>query len=315
MEFAGFLGNSHLKQQLSASLETGRSSHCYLLCGPVGSGKHTLARLLAAALQCSGSVVPCGQCAHCRKAASDIHPDIILWDDPEKKEVPVALIRQLQSDAYLRPNEGQRKIYILPRAQDLNDSSGNALLKLIEEPPSYAVFLLLTDNPDKLLPTIRSRCAELRLEPVSAQEALPFLAAKYPHKTQDDLKAACFHSGGWLGQAAALLDGTLYEPQTTAFAQAYAARDTLALTDVLCAMEKLPRNKLQELLSQWRQLIADAMVVRTGLPGGSEALAIGQSRTGAELSRTMQVLQQAQEACAANIGGGHICGWLCVALR
>lgn len=315
MQFAGFLGNSHLKRRLSASFEAGRTSHCYLLCGPSGSGKHTLAKLLASALQCSDSPSPCGRCSHCRKVMADIHPDVIVWDDPEKKEVPVSLIRDLQTDAFLRPNEGQRKIYILPRAQDLNDSSGNALLKLIEEPPSYAVFLLLTDNPNKLLPTIRSRCVELRLEPVSKEEALPRLAQQFPDKSRDDLSAAYFQSGGWLGQAAQLLGGALYEPQTVDFAQAYAARDAFALTSVLCAMEKLPRNKLQELLGQWRQLIADAMVVHVGLPGGSEALTIGRSRTGAELSHAMQVLQQALELCSGNVGGGHICGWLSVTLR
>ena len=246
---------------------------------------------------------------------ADIHPDVIVWDDPEKKEVPVSLIRDLQTDAFLRPNEGQRKIYILPRAQDLNDSSGNALLKLIEEPPSYAVFLLLTDNPNKLLPTIRSRCVELRLEPVSKEEALPWLTEQFPDKSRDDLSAAYFQSGGWLGQAVQLLNGALYEPQTLSFAQAYAARDAFALTAVLCSMERLPRNELQQLLRQWRQLIADAMVIHTGLPGGSEALSIGRSRTGRELSHAMQVLQQALELCNGNVGGGHICGWLSVALR
>lgn len=315
MEFTGFLGNFHLKRLLSASLDAERSSHCYLLCGPAGSGKHTLSKLLSAALQCSGNRIPCGQCAHCRKVQSDIHPDVIVWDDPEKKEVPVDLIRKLQTDAYLRPNEGQRKIYILPRAQDLNDSSGNALLKLIEEPPSYAVFLLLTDNPNKLLATIRSRCTELRLEPVPEAEALSWLAQRFPQQTRDNLSAAYFQSGGWLGQAAQLLEGTLYEPQTLEFAGAYAARNIPELTQVLCAMEKLPRNKLQTLLSQWRQLIADSMLVHAGLPGGSEASAIGRSRTGAELAHAMDILQQAQQVCAANVGSGHICGWLAVTLR
>lgn len=315
MDFSGFLGNENLKQRLSASLDSGRSSHCYLLCGPVGSGKHTLAVLLAAALQCSGSAVPCGTCAHCRKIKAGIHPDVIVWDDPEKKEVPVNLIRSLQADAYVRPNEGQRKLYILPRAQDLNDSSGNALLKLLEEPPDYAVFLLLTDNANRLLPTIRSRCVELRLEPVPREEALSRLAAQFPQCNPTDLSAAYMRSGGYLGQAAELLQGTLFEPQALDFARAYAQRDALSLTAVLCAMEKLPRLKLQSLLGQFRQLIADAMLVRSGLPGGSEATAIGQNRTGNELSRAMDILQQALEACAANTGGGHICGWLSAELR
>ena len=95
MEFNGFLGNAELKQRLSASFQAGRSSHCYLICGPEGSGKRTLAGILAAALQCTESAAPCGRCSACRKTMAGIHPDVITVDDPEKAIVPVALIRQL----------------------------------------------------------------------------------------------------------------------------------------------------------------------------------------------------------------------------
>lgn len=314
MEFAGFLGNSDLKRRLSASFQTGRTSHCYLLCGPEGSGKRTLAKILSAALQCAAPSVPCGRCLPCRKAFSGSHPDIIAIDDPEKKTVSVELIRQLQADAYIRPNEGIHKVYLIPRAQDMTENAQNALLKIIEEPPSYAVFLLLADHAEKLLPTVRSRCTELRLEPVPRQEAIPWLAAQFPDQSQDALQAACLRSGGYLGQAAELLRGAFYLPQTLEFAGAFAKNDTLALTQTLCGLEKQPRNKLQEVLAQWRQLVADAMLVRAGLPGSPEAAAIGRSRTGADLAHAARVLQEAQDACAANIGTGHICGWLVTAL-
>ena len=314
MEFAGFLGNYDLKQRLSASFRTGRSSHCYLICGPEGSGKRTLARKIAAALQCTEETIPCGRCPSCRKVFSGNHPDLITVDDPEKKTVSVELIRQLQADAYIRPNEGRHKVYLIPRAQDMTENAQNALLKLIEEPPAYAVFLLIADNADRLLPTVRSRCAELRLEPVPQQEAIPWLAAQFPAQPQETLQAACMRSGGYLGQATELLRGTLYFPQTLEFAGAFEKKDTLALTRTLCSLEKQPRTKLQEILIQWRQLIADAMLVRTGLPGSPEASAIGRSRTGADLANAAQVLQKAQDACAANIGTGHICGWLITVL-
>ena len=314
MEFAGFLGNHDLKRRLSASFQTGRTSHCYLLCGPEGSGKRTLAKILAAALQCEADHAPCGRCLPCRKAASGSHPDIITVDDPEKKTVSVELIRQLQADAYIRPNEGRHKVYLIPRAQDMTENAQNALLKLIEEPPAYAVFLLIACSAEKLLPTVRSRCAELRLEPVSQEEALPWLIARFPAQSRDSLLAALLRSGGYLGQTEELLRGDLYFPQTLEFADAFARKDVFALTMTLCAMEKQPRNKLQELLAQWRHLLADAMLVRAGLPGSPEATSIGRSRTGIDLAAAVQVLQQAQDACAANIGTGHICGWLITAL-
>lgn len=314
MEFSGFLGNHDLKRRLSASFQAGRTSHCYLLCGPEGSGKRTLAKILAAALQCEADHVPCGRCLPCRKATSGSHPDIITIDDPEKKTVSVELIRQLQADAYIRPNEGRHKVYLIPRAQDMTENAQNALLKLIEEPPAYAVFLLIACNAEKLLPTVRSRCAELRLEPISQEEALPWLSARFPAQSRDSLLAAFLRSGGYLGQTEELLRGNLYFPQTLEFADAFARKDVFALTMTLCAMEKQPRNKLQELLAQWRHLLADAMLVRAGLPGSPEATSIGRSRTGIDLAAAVQILQKAQDACAANIGTGHICGWLITAL-
>ena len=315
MEFTGFLGNSQLKQRLSASFAAGKTSHCYLLCGPVGSGKHTLARILSAALQCSEKNVPCMTCRNCRKALSGSHPDIITIDDPEKKSVSVELIRQLQSDAFIRPNEAARKIYLIPRAMDMTDAAQNALLKLMEEPPSYAVFLLLTDNADKLLPTVRSRCAELRLEPVPAEMALTWLSEKFPQQSKEALQAAYRRSGGYLGQAAELLQNEVYAPQTLEFAAAFAKKDAMALTKVLSAMEKQPRSKMQELLEQWRQLLTDALLVRAGAAASAEAVSIGRNRTGADLSDALRSIRKALENCAANVGTGHICGWLLVQLK
>ena len=315
MEFTGFLGNSRLKQRLSASFAAGKSSHCYLLCGPAGSGKHTLARLLSAALQCEEQNPPCMSCRSCRKALAGSHPDIITIDDPEKKSVSVELIRQLQADAYIRPNEASRKIYLIPRAMDLTDAAQNALLKLMEEPPSYAVFLLLTDNAEKLLPTVRSRCAELRLEPVPAEAALAWLKGQFPQQSAEALQAAYRRSGGFLGQAAELLQKEGYAPESLEFAEAFAKKDALALTKVLCALEKLPRVKLQELLEQWRQLLTDALLVRAGVAASPEAGSMGRSRTGGDLSGALRSIQRALDCCMANVGTGHICGWLLVQLR
>ena len=315
MEFSGFLGNTALKQRLSASFQAGRASHCYLICGPEGSGKHTLARILAAALQCENAGAPCGRCGPCRKVFAEIHPDVITIDDPEKKIVPVGLIRQLQADAFLRPNEGAKKIYLIPRAQDMNENAQNALLKLIEEPPSYAVFFLLTDNAEKLLPTVRSRAVELRMEPVPRNEALSWLQKKFPQEPQESLQAAYLRSGGYLGQAQMLLQGAIQLPQTAQFARCFTERDRYGLTLLLCSMEKLPREKLQEIFLQWRQLLTDAMLVRSGLPGSPDAARLGSTRTAVDLSAAANAVGAAMEYCAANVGAGHICGWLAVTLR
>ena len=177
MNFGTLLGNDTLKQRLAAVLSGGKLHHSYLLCGPVGSGKHTLAQLLCAAMECTAPQKPCLRCPQCHKVLHGTHPDIITVDDPEKKQLPVKLIRETCADLYIRPNEGTKKIYLIPRAQDLNPQGQNALLKCMEEPPEYGVFLLLTDNAERLLPTVRSRCVELRLQPLPESVLLPALRA------------------------------------------------------------------------------------------------------------------------------------------
>ena len=119
MNFDGFLGNGALKARLQESFRQGKTSHCYLLCGVEGSGRRTLALRMAAALECRDETNPgCGVCPACRKVLSGQHPDVITVDDTEHKNVAVDIIRQARSDVFIRPNEGRKKVYILPRGQD-----------------------------------------------------------------------------------------------------------------------------------------------------------------------------------------------------
>jgi len=177
MGFEGLLGNERLVSNLRSSINRGRISHFYLITGPVGSGKRTLARLLAAAILCkSGSDKPCLTCPACRKVLGSGHPDFITIDDPEKKTVPVDLIRQARSDIYIQPNEAAHKIYLFPRAQDMGIPGQNALLKILEEPPAYTVIFILTTNVEALLPTIVSRCVVLSMKPVEDEKVKEYLA-------------------------------------------------------------------------------------------------------------------------------------------
>lgn len=316
MRFDGFCGNAGLKQRLSAAFAQGKISHCYLICGPDGSGKRTLARILAAAMECTGAgEAPCGVCTACRKAFDGQHPDIITVDDTEHKNVSIDVIRDARADMFIRPNEGKRKIYILPRAQDMLPAAQNALLKILEEPPEYGVFLLLSTHAEKLLPTIRSRCAELHLSPVGQEEAATYLQRRLPQQQPDAIRSACVRSGGFLGQALALLESGS-APQTAEFAAAYAGGDALALLRVLLPLEKYKRTELLPVLQQWRALVCDALSAKSGMPAASpEAAMLSQSRTGAQLLAAAQDLQEAMDDLNLNVGTGAVAGWLSTRLR
>ena len=317
MGFDALLGNDRLKQNLTRSLSKGHVSHFYLISGPEGSGKHTLAKLLAAAILCQGEDKPCGRCTPCRKVMDGSHPDFITVDDPEKKTVTVDLIRQARADVYIQPNESEYKIYMFPRAQDMGLPGQNALLKILEEPPKYGVFLLLTDNPDKLLPTVRSRCTELNMQALPEDVLRSHLRREFPQAQEEDITAAIDRSGGFLGQAMSLLSGGGELPQQTRdFVQAFSARDALGLMQTLTPMEKWKRDALADTLESWRELLESALASRSGIRAVSPlSRKLAQSRSSLELLNAVQCLQKAVDYTTGNVSPAAVCGWLVWALR
>ena len=146
-------------------------SHAYLITGGGGDSRAAFAGRLAAAYLCEGDTPPCGRCRACRKVGKGSHPDLSRTaPPPDKAEITVEQIRALRADAYVRPNEGRRKVYVIDPADAMNPAAQNALLKVLEEGPAYAAFLLVSDRPGKLLDTVRSRCELLSLP---REEALP----------------------------------------------------------------------------------------------------------------------------------------------
>ena len=308
------LGNARLKENLTGSIRQGRISHFYLISGPEGAGKKTLARLLAAAMLCREKEKPCGACKDCRKALGNTHPDVLWVEDPEHKTVPVRVVREARESMFIRPNEGERKVYIFP--QELGVEGQNALLKVLEEPPSYGAFLLLTDNPEKLLPTIRSRCTELKLLPLRQEELIAALKKVYPQIQEDVLVAAAVRSGGYLGQAKAILEETATtSPQTEEFARAFAARDGLGVAQLMASMEKWKRDKFLEEMSAWSALLRGALVCRNGQAGTAAEQALGAGRSARELMNAYNEIQKAMQYAQGNISVAALCGNLLWQLR
>ncbi len=314
MGFGSLLGNERLKENLRAGLQRGRVSHFYLICGPAGSGKKTLARHLAAASLCTGEEKPCLSCPACRKVMADTHPDFITVTDPEHKNVAVKIVRQIRDEMFIRPNEGQRKIYLFP--QDLGTEGQNALLKILEEPPSYGVFILLSDNPEKLLPTVRSRCTELTMQALDEKVLDRVLSADFPEADSASRQAAIARSGGYLGQARQILSsGSVTSPQTERFLQAYAARDQLELTRLLVSMEKWERDRFVPELEQWLQALQSTLIRHSGGTAVVPAVRIDGSRSARELNHGIRVLQKAIAYAQGNVSVAALCGQLVWQLR
>lgn len=199
--YGDILGHENIKEHLINAVRSGKNSHAYLFCGEDDSGKMMLAKAFAASLLCDSQTgVPCGNCKNCKEALSGNHPDIII-PTHEKKGISVGDIRdQVNNTVIIKPYNGGKKIYIIDEAEKMNDQAQNALLKTIEEPPEYAVFLLLTNNRTAMLPTILSRCLELSLLPVADELIVKLLMEKYSIPDYSAELVAAF-SGGIAGKA------------------------------------------------------------------------------------------------------------------
>ena len=315
MAFESLLGNARIKQNLSAAAAKNRFAHFYLISGPKGSGKHTLAKLLACALMCESTPRPCGTCPGCRKIMAGTHPDFITVEDPEHKNLPVRMVREARESMFIRPNEGSRKIYLFP--QEMGTEGQNALLKILEEPPSYGVFIILSDNPEKLLPTVRSRCTELALSAVEANLLKPWLAAKFPSATEDDLNAAIRRSGGYPGQALEILEsGENLPAEVEAFVKSFAAKDIMGLTTLLVPMERWKRDLAIAMFELWLSALQEGLACRSGMPApGRSAKLLAQNRSYKDLLDAVRHLQKAIEYAQGNVSIAAICGWLVHVLK
>ena len=313
MNFEGFYGNERAKEYLSSAFARHSFPHALLITGEAGIGKRTLSDIIAKALVCECENAPCGKCEACRKASARTHPDIIRISNADKP-IPVDEVRALKLDALLRPNDADKKVYIIDHAEAMSHLSQDALLKILEEPPHFTTFILLCYNLSDLLPTIVSRSAHITLAPLSDTDMLRIITEKLPGLSPEEQNKLIETSGG-------ICSFLIKEknPEHTDFAvniaNSLVAGDELGIYRAVSALEKENRETLTSVLDELIVIIRDACVISSG---ASSTLISRANRSVAErLSYTfsskqccdiIEQVSNAKNACTRNVGVPHIAG-------
>lgn len=211
MSFPEVLGQAHAEAQLKSAVESGRLGQSYLFSGPDGVGKTLMAKNLAAAVFCTGESKPCGECNDCRMMLSDRHPDFIMVEpEGSSRAIKIDQVRDLIANMSLRPMQGPHRVAVLRESDRMREEAANAILKTLEEPPSFAMLILTSARPRVLLPTIRSRCQEIHFGLLSNENVVEALN-RNGFDESDGKGLAALLSGGSAGQAVQMLESDALE--------------------------------------------------------------------------------------------------------
>ena len=321
MQLTSFAGNAPIKKRLAAEIDAGHYPHALLIEGPLGSGRRTLARLVARGALCrheDHAAHPCGTCAACLKTTP---PDLTELGG-DGATLSVDAIRRLREDAFLLPNESAYRVIILAEAQTMTPQAQNALLKILEEPPAHLLFILTCDARTSLLETIRSRCVCLTLAPTTWEEAQPVLIARLPKEDPDELRRAHSLFGGCIGQVIdGIGDGTFRQvlDLTPRIATAIVAPAEAELLELTAALEK-EKQLTAGVLSGLSLILRDALVRKYGgtttLSTAPEAAAQLAARlTAPRLIALMEQVEHLQFALSRNMNNNLFLTRLCACLR
>jgi len=287
--FDVFLGNPAVKRQLVPMIDRGQLPHALLIEGAGGLGKRTLARLTAKAVLCkSGGGRSCGICESCKKADKKVHPDIITVESTGgARSFHVDEIRKLKSQAYVLPNESEHKIFLLFNAHDMSVQAQNALLKLLEEPPGYGLFILTCESSGQMLETVRSRCMTLTLTEVSREETLRGAKQAGTKALEDEIDFAYGLLGGNIGRVIELLGDKEFAKAAKIaenIALSLAGDSEYELLKALGLLEK-DKSKQQTVLNLLLRIIKNAVTAGASDKGQSgAAVKLAENRTVAELA-------------------------------
>jgi DNA polymerase-3 subunit delta' len=340
MPFRDVVGHVRLIDLLSRSVAGGTLPPSLLFAGPAGIGKHLTALAVAQALNCTnatkgsglraqGTVDACGTCAACTRIARGVHPDVLFVAPGDSGAIKIDQVRDVIDRAQYRPFEGRRRVVIVDEADALVPPAQNALLKTLEEPTPSSVFILVTARPDMLLPTVLSRCPQLRFRPLSAADVAAALMAR--GHSEAEARAVAATADGSLGQALQESAGELVESRDIAqrvLAQAAAQHDPARRIDgakellVKVSGGASERDQLATHLRAMAVILRDVEVLTTGADERTLANAdvrpalerLAATYGGERGTRAFAAIDRALFALQRNAGVKLVADWLVLQL-
>lgn len=234
------VGNLRIRDAVMAAVAEKRIPHAILLEGDKGTGRHTLMRFLSRAAVCDGENSPCGECRGCHLAEIGTHPDItVIAPEDGKKNITVAQIRAVRTEAYVKPHMAVRRVFVIDKADTMNEQAQNALLKVLEEPPADIIFILIAESAAALLDTIISRCTVLSLVPPETDEAVGYLINNTDY-SEEQIKEAIGITGNNIGAALDALSGggTAAQAAAKRFAELLISGDEAEMLKITAQFEK-----------------------------------------------------------------------------
>lgn len=277
------IGNDDLYSYFTSCAKANSLSHAYVLLGAKGTGKHTLARIIAAAVNCEKksdehAALPCGKCLSCKKIVANNSADFICVSrEKDKAHLGIDPIRFIKSDVALYPNDGDFKLYIIEEAHLMTHQAQNALLLTLEEPPPYVIFILLCEHTETILETIKSRAPILRMKTPSKNDTVEYLKANHPaartliNNSPDEFAEIYMASGGSIGRMLELISSSerrqilqkreLVDLLVNAISHRTVARDFAELFSRL-PQKRDDRDALISILAELQCALRDLMAVK-----------------------------------------------------
>ena len=326
MSFESFYGNAALKATLISALKTGTLPHSIILEGEKGLGKHTLAKLISAGLLCSGEDKPCLECAVCKNVLSLNHPDVIYYESEKhtKDSFKIDTVRKIRELAFISPNQSECKIFILGEADLMNAAAQNAILKILEEPPAYAYFILLCERKSAFLETILSRCTVFSLDRVDYETAFEAVKNLLPGPDDEEIKKCINLVGGNIGLVISGLKGNEVikaNEKALELAEALMSDYEFEILKALADFEASSSKKmLYALCDPLKGVFRDALAIRCGDKAQIKinektAEALAGKLTKKQIFKLLEICDELKLRLNSNMNQKLPITWLCLSLR